>query len=108
MGRVVRLLLVGARDLTLLPALSGGAISWDTATLAAQFPSLVGHLAYGTALGAVYYRLGAGINPWWMTRSDIEASRVAARREQVLSAAPAVWVLTVLVAVTLPILLNGA
>jgi uncharacterized membrane protein YagU involved in acid resistance len=95
-------------DLTLLPLLSGGTLSWDTATLAAQFPSLVGHLAYGTGLGAVYYWLEAGIDPWWMTRSDIEASRVTARREQVLSAAPAVWVLTVLVAVTLPILLTGA
>lgn len=95
-------------DLTLLPALSGAPISWETATLAAEFPSLVGHLAYGAALGSVYCRLEAGINPWWMTRSDIEATRVAARREQVLSAAPAVWVLTVVVALTLPILLDGA
>jgi uncharacterized membrane protein YagU involved in acid resistance len=95
-------------DLTLLPALSGAPISWNTATLAAEFPSLVGHLAYGAALGSVYYRLEAGINPWWMTRSDIEATRVAARREQVLSAAPAMWVLTVVVALTLPILLDSA
>jgi uncharacterized membrane protein YagU involved in acid resistance len=95
-------------DLTLLPALSGGFITWDTATLAAEFPSLVGHLAYGAALGAVYYRLEAGINPWWMTRSAIETGRVAVRREQVLSAAPAIWALTVVVALTLPILLAGA
>ncbi|WP_454854997.1 hypothetical protein [Promicromonospora soli] len=95
-------------DLTLLPALTGAPIAWDAATLAAEFPSLVGHIAYGAALGAVYYRLEAGINPWWMTRSDIEAARVTARREQVLSAAPAVWVLTVVIALTLPILLDGA
>jgi hypothetical protein len=95
-------------DLTLLPALTGTPITWDTATLAAEFPSLVGHLAYGAALGSVYYRLETGINPWWLTRSDIETGRVAARREQVLSAAPAIWALTVVVALTLPILLDGA
>jgi uncharacterized membrane protein YagU involved in acid resistance len=94
-------------DLTLLPELSGGVIRWDPATLAAEFPSLVGHLGYGAALGAVFYRLEAGIDPWWMTRSDIEAARTAARREQVLSAAPAVWVLTVVIALTLPVLLAG-
>lgn len=93
-------------DLTLLPALTGGVIGWDGATLAAEFPSLVGHLAYGAALGAVYYRLEAGIDPWWMTRSDIEAARVAGHREQVLSAAPAVWALTALIALTLPVLLD--
>jgi uncharacterized membrane protein YagU involved in acid resistance len=91
-------------DLTLLPALTGAPIVWDAATLAAEFPSLVGHLAYGAALGGVYYRLEAGIDPWWVTRSDLEASRVAARREQVLSAAPAIWALTTVIAVTLPIL----
>lgn len=78
------------------------------ATLAVEFPSLVGHFAYGAALGGVYYRLEAGLDPWWMTRSDLEASRVAARREQVLSAAPAIWALTTVIAVTLPILLDGA
>jgi hypothetical protein len=95
-------------DLTLLPALSGVPVVWDPATLAREFPSLVGHLAYGAALGSVYYRLEAGTNPWWMTRSDVEAARVAGRREQVLSAAPAVWVLTAVLALTLPILIGGA
>lgn len=95
-------------DLTLLPVLSGSPVVWDPATLAREFPSLVGHLAYGAALGSVYYRLEAGTNPWWMTRSDIETARVAGRREQVLGAAPAVWVLTAMLALTLPILLDGA
>jgi hypothetical protein len=43
-----------------------------------------------------------------VTRSDIETARVAGRREQVLSAAPAMWALTVVVALTLPILLDSA
>lgn len=94
-------------DLTLLPALTGAPVVWDAATLAAEFPSLVGHLAYGAALGGVYQRLEAGIDPWWMTRSELEARRVVARREQLLSAAPAVWALTVMVAVVLPVLLGA-
>jgi hypothetical protein len=94
-------------DLTLLPLLSGGALHWDAGDLATEFPSLVGHLAYGAALGAVYYLLEAGINPWWLTRSDVEEARVTARREQVLGGAPAVWVLIVVIALTLPVLLDG-
>jgi uncharacterized membrane protein YagU involved in acid resistance len=91
-------------DLTLLPALSGSTIRWDAATIAAGFPSLVGHLGYGAALGAVYYRLEARTNPWWMTRSEVEADRAAMRRDQALSAAPAVWVLIVVIALTVPVL----
>jgi uncharacterized membrane protein YagU involved in acid resistance len=94
-------------NLTLLPALSGGVVRWDTAALAAGFPSLVGHLAYGTALGAVYYRLETRTNPWWMTRSEAETARAAARRDQTLGSAPALWVLIVVIALTLPVLVGG-
>jgi uncharacterized membrane protein YagU involved in acid resistance len=90
-------------DLTLLPALGGGEIRWDAATIAAGFPSLVGHLGYGAALGAVYYRLEARTNPWWMTRSDVETARATARRDDALGAAPALWVLVVVIAFTLPV-----
>jgi uncharacterized membrane protein YagU involved in acid resistance len=93
-------------DLTLLPALNGTPIGWDAAALAAEFPSLIGHLAYGAALGAVYYRLEARTNPWWMARGEVEAARTAARREQALGAAPALWVLVVVIALTLPVLVG--
>jgi hypothetical protein len=91
-------------DLTLLPALDGGVIQWDMTAIAAAFPSLVGHLAYGAALGGVYYRLEIRTNPWWMTRSEIEATRAASRRRQTLSAAPALWVMVMIIALVLPIL----
>jgi uncharacterized membrane protein YagU involved in acid resistance len=94
-------------DLTLLPALTGGVPKFDAATIAAEFPSLVGHLAYGAALGALYYRLEERINPWWFARSEAEAQRVAALRDQTLGAAPALWGFTVLIALTIPIIISG-
>ncbi len=93
--------------LTLLPILSGEAPQWTAAGVAAAFPSLVGHLAYGAALGVVYYRLEARADPWWISRSEVEAARVAAQREQTLGSAPALWGLTVLIALTIPVLIGG-
>ena len=93
--------------LTLLPVLSGEAPQWNADALAAAFPSLVGHLAYGAAVGGIYYRLEARANPWWMARSEVEAERVRARRDQTLGSAPALWGLTVLIALTIPVLISG-
>jgi NADH dehydrogenase len=93
-------------NLTLLPWFTGSPVWWDAAALSAGLPSLVGHLAYGAALGAVYFRLEARTNPWWMTRNDAEKARVEARREQTLSSAPALWTLTVFVALTVPVLVS--
>jgi uncharacterized membrane protein YagU involved in acid resistance len=93
--------------LTLFPILIGVVPQWNAAGIAAAFPSLVGHLGYGAALGAVYYRLETRANPWWISRTDAEAQRVAERREQTLGSAPAMWGLTVLIAVTIPLLSTG-
>lgn len=93
-------------DLTLLPALDGEAVVWNGPSIASQFPSLVGHLAYGAALGAVYYWLETRTNPWWLTRNAAEAARASARKDQTLGAAPALWVLTIVIALTLPVLIG--
>jgi uncharacterized membrane protein YagU involved in acid resistance len=93
-------------NLTLLPWFTGSPVRWDAAALSAGLPSLVGHLAYGAALGAVYFGLEARTNPWWMTRNDAEKARVEARQEQTLSSAPALWTLTVFVALTVPVLVS--
>ena len=93
--------------LTLLPILSGVTPQWTPASIALTFPALVGHLAYGAALGAVYYLLEARTNPWWVSRNQAETDRVIARREQALSSAPALWGLTVLIALTIPLLVSG-
>lgn len=90
--------------LTLLPALLGQPLRWDATAMANAFPSLVGHLAYGAALGGIHQWLENRANPWWITRGEAEAKRVEARREQALGSAPALWMLTVMIAVTVPVL----
>lgn len=92
--------------LTLLPAAVGTSPRWDAATIALAFPALVGQLAYGAALGAVYYLLESRANPWWITRNQAEADRVVAQRDQAAGSAPALWGLTVLIALTIPLLLS--
>lgn len=93
--------------LTLLPLLTTGTPDWSTAGIAAAFPSLVGHLAYGAALGGVYQRLEARVDPWWSARSRVEAERVAVLREQTIGSAPALWAFTVVVALIVPVLIAG-
>ncbi|MBZ6102094.1 hypothetical protein [Streptomyces olivaceus] len=91
-------------NLTLLPVLLGAGPRWSAAALAESFPSLVGHLAYGAVLGLVYQRLEARVSPWHLTRSQAAAARATARREQTLSAAPALWSLVACVALLVPVL----
>jgi uncharacterized membrane protein YagU involved in acid resistance len=93
--------------LTLLPVLLGQPPRWNATAIAAAFPGLVGHLAYGGGLGAAYAWLEHRENPWWVARSHAEAARATARREQILGAAPALWILTVLIALTIPVLVAG-
>jgi len=89
--------------LTLLPLLLGGTPHWDADAVAATFPSLVGHLAYGAGLGVAYFRLEERVSPWWVARTQAEAERASRRREETLTAAPALWSLIVLVALTVPL-----
>ncbi|WP_406414252.1 hypothetical protein [Streptomyces sp. NBC_01614] len=93
-------------NLTLLPVLLGADPQWSAAALAVAFPSLVGHLAYGAVLGLVYQRLEERVAPWHLTRSEAAAARAAARHEQTLSAAPALWSLITCVALLIPILVS--
>jgi hypothetical protein len=86
--------------LTLLPLLAGAAPQWSAAGIVAAFPSLVGHLAYGAALGVVYHRLEDRTNPWWFTRNEVEARRSTTARDVTLGSAPALWGFTVLIALT--------
>ena len=94
-------------NLTLLPILTGTVPVFDAATIGAGFPSLVGHLGYGAALGVVYYTLEDRANPWWFTRNEVEAQRITAQREQTLGSAPALWGLTVIIALIIPLIISG-
>jgi hypothetical protein len=92
--------------LTLIPVLLGVAPQWTAGAAADLFSSLVGHLAYGAGLGVVFHLLEARHNPWLIPRSRAEAVRVARRKEQVLTSAPALWALVVVIALPLPIILG--
>ncbi|MDR7522832.1 MAG: hypothetical protein QN168_10245 [Armatimonadota bacterium] len=92
--------------LTLMPILLGAAPQWTAEAAAALFGSLVAHFAYGAAMGVVFHLLEARFNPWWIPRSRVEEARVVRRREHLLTSAPALWALVVVIALTLPILLS--
>ena len=93
--------------LTLMPIFLGSTPQWTVEAVAAAFPNLIGHLAYGAGLGITFYLLEARYNPWWVPRTEAQAARVARHREQVLTSAPALWTLLVAVGLTLPVLLAG-
>jgi hypothetical protein len=92
--------------LTLMPSLLGASPEWTVDVAAEAFPSLVGHLAYGSGLALVFYWLEARYSPWWISHTQAEAARVARRKEQVLTSAPALWTLVVVIALTVPVVLG--
>lgn len=91
--------------LTLAPIILGAAPPWSVEAAASAFPGLVGHLAYGAVLGLSFYMLEARYTPWWVSRTEREAVRMAGRRRVAISAGPALWALLVVVAVLLPTVL---
>ena len=90
-----------------LPVLLGGSPQWSAPAATAVFASLVGHLAYGAALGIVFQRLEARYNPWWMTRTDIQAERAQLRAARLSASGPVLWALVVLLTACLPLLLGA-
>jgi hypothetical protein len=91
--------------LTLAPVILGTTPAWTVEAATAAFPSLIGHLAYGAGLGLTFHVLEARYSPWWISRTEAEAARMAGRRSEASSAGPALWALLVLIAVLLPMVL---
>ena len=57
--------------------------------------------------GAVqFHYFEARFSPWWVPQHMANAARARRRREQVLTSAPAIWALVIVVALTLPVLLS--
>jgi hypothetical protein len=92
---------------TLMPIFLGSVPQWTVGAVASAFPNLIGHLAYGAGLGVIFYLLEARFSPWWIPRRQAQAVRVARQKEQVLTAAPALWTLLVAIGLTLPVLLGS-
>ena len=93
-------------SLTLMPVFLGTTPDWTADAAAGVFPFLIGHLGYGAALGIVFYLLEARYSPWWIPRREAEIARVALRKEHVLTSAPALWTLVVVISLTMPVLLG--
>ena len=91
--------------LTLDPIMLGTGPRWTAVEAGVLLPSLVGHVTYGAGLGITFHLLEARHSPWWIPRTEIEETTAARRRDQVLTSAPALWALVVMVALVLPILL---
>ena len=92
--------------LTLLPMLLGAAPRWAPEVAAGLSASLIGHLAYGAALGVGFHLLEARYSPWWVPLSSMEEARAKHRKEQLLTSAPGLWALVLTVALTVPIVLG--
>ncbi|MBV9845681.1 MAG: hypothetical protein JOZ47_11475 [Kutzneria sp.] len=92
--------------LTLMPLLLGVSPQWNSQVLAASFPSLVGHLCYGVVVGITIHRLELRASPWWLPRSELQSDHLRRHREQLLGSAPALWALTVLIAMLIPLILD--
>lgn len=92
--------------LTLLPMLLGAPPQWSPEAAAGLSASLVGHVAYGAALGIGFHLLEARYTPWWIPLSSMEADRAERRTEQVLTSAPGLWALVLTIALTVPIVLG--
>ena len=56
--------------------------------------------------GFTFYIMEARHSPWWIPRREAEIARVARHRDQVLTSAPALWTLVVVISLILPVLLG--
>ena len=92
--------------LTLMPVFLGTTPVWTADAAAQVFPNLIGHLGYGAGVGISLHLLEARFTPWWVPQWRAHAARVERRREQVLTSAPALWTLVVVISLTLPVLLG--
>jgi uncharacterized membrane protein YagU involved in acid resistance len=92
--------------LTLMPVLLGGSPQWSAAFAVESFAALIGHLVYGAAVGIIVFLLEARYRPWWISRNTAEENRISRRKDQILTSAPALWVLIAIMALTVPLFLG--
>lgn len=91
--------------ITLMPIFLGSSPQWTVSGVASAFPNLIGHLIFGAGMGITFYFLEVRYSPWWVLRTQVQADRVARRRAQVLTSAPALWTLLIVIGLILPVLI---
>ncbi len=92
--------------LTLMPILLGTTPKWNIEIVVGFTASLIGHLAYGAGLAITFHLLEARHSPWWTPHRQVEAARIKRRKEQLFTSAPALWVMVVIIALTVPVVLG--
>ena len=93
---------------TLLPVLLGDPPEWTAAGLAAGFPSLIGHLAYGAGVGLTLAWLERRSNPWWTASTPARARRAELRGTRRAATAPGLWTMVTVVVLGVLTLAAGA
>ena len=88
--------------LTLFPLMLGGTPQWSADAVGMAFASLIGHLAYGAALGITSYLIERRQNPWWISKEKAELAKIDRQITQLRSSAPALWALVAIFAVFIP------
>ena len=95
-------------SLTLYPILLRQQPDWSLAVAVAQYPSLVGHLLYGASLGFFFQYLSNRYAPvpyQIRYRNREIPPPVIVRQRQIGTPAPALWAVTLLMILILPLLL---
>ena len=86
---------------TLFPILLRQPVDWSLETIAGLYPSLIGHLLYGAGLGLFFQFLARRYS--YGTRGR---SRRGSERREIGQPAPALWIVTLVLGVMLPLLLS--
>ncbi len=105
-GAVYGLLWWFIGSLTLYPILVGLPVNWSGDFAASMYPFLIGHLIYGASLGLLFqylsWRNDTGLR--LQNQRDTQTSLAA----KPITAAPALWMVTLILGVMLPLLLAGS
>jgi uncharacterized membrane protein YagU involved in acid resistance len=91
---------------TLFPILLNQPVDWSLETVAGLYPSLIGHLLYGVGLGLVFQFLARRYKRAPSSRVQDSPLRENTRLGKPWEPAPALWVVTLLLGVMLPLLLS--
>lgn len=87
--------------LTLMPVLLGNPLQWSLSAAVNAYPSLIGHLMYGASMALTHHILASRIDPYFKSeRTDL------VRRPG--TPVSALWVLTLVLGVMLPLLFYSA
>ncbi len=105
-GSVYGLLWWFIGSLTLYPILVGLPVNWSGDFAVRMYPFLIGHLIYGASLGLQFHYLTWRYDTGLRLQNQPDTQTSLAAKQ--VTAAPALWVVTLILGVMLPLLLAGS